>query len=82
MRELIQSKLEALDLKQSGDPDKAVEVIVDVVRGEGTAKGRNWSLYLPLGREANGDLEAKCETMLNTVKEWRNVTDHLDIDSI
>lgn len=82
MRELIQSRLEALDLKQSGDPDKAVEVIVDVVRGEGVAQGRDWSLYLPLGREANSDLETKCGIMLNTVEEWREITDHLDVDPL
>ncbi|KAJ3727222.1 NAD(P)-binding protein [Lentinula guzmanii] len=80
LRARIQANLEALDLNQSGDPDKAVELIVDVVRGEGQAEGKDWSLYLPLGRDANQDIGTKCGKMLTAVKTWREVTDHLDIE--
>ncbi|KAJ3820638.1 hypothetical protein EV361DRAFT_1028136 [Lentinula raphanica] len=86
LRARVQKSLEALDLNQSGDPDKAVEVIVDVVRGEGCAEGKvgkelkGWPLYVPLGKEANRDIEAKCKTMLGAVERWREVTDHLDFD--
>ncbi|KAJ3887026.1 NAD(P)-binding protein [Lentinula edodes] len=80
LRARIQANLEALDLNQSGDPDKAVEVIVDAVRGEGQAEGKEWPLYLPLGRDANKDIETKCVKMLTAVKDWKEVTDYLDID--
>ncbi|KAJ3861029.1 NAD(P)-binding protein [Lentinula novae-zelandiae] len=80
LRARIQTNLEALDLNQSGDPDKAVEVIVDAVRGEGQAEGKEWPLYLPLGRDANKDVETKCVKMLTAVKDWKEITDYLDID--
>ncbi|KAF8831013.1 hypothetical protein HHX47_DHR1000327 [Lentinula edodes] len=80
LRARIQANLEALDLNQSGDPDKAVEVIVDAVRGEGRAEGKEWPLYLPLGRDANKDIETKCVKMLTAVKDWKEVTDYLDIN--
>ncbi|KAJ3723702.1 NAD(P)-binding protein [Lentinula raphanica] len=86
LRARVQKSLEALDLNQSGDPDKAVGVIVDVVRGEGCAEGKvgkelkEWPLYVPLGKEANRDIEAKCKMMLGAVERWREVTDHLEFD--
>ncbi|KIK53703.1 hypothetical protein GYMLUDRAFT_63588 [Collybiopsis luxurians FD-317 M1] len=76
--------------QQKGDPDKAVELMVDVVRGEGRAESRigyghladsnaaGSLIYLPLGKEANTQLEAKCKKMLRVVKEWRDLTDNLD----
>ncbi|KAJ4467251.1 hypothetical protein J3R30DRAFT_3663275 [Lentinula aciculospora] len=80
LRARVQASLQALDMNQNGDPDKAVEVMVDVVRGEGQAEAKEWPLYLPLGKDANRDIETKCEKMLGVVKNWREVTDRLDID--
>lgn len=34
---------------ERGDPDKAMEAVVDVVRGEGVARGRPFPRYLILG---------------------------------
>ncbi|KAF5364398.1 hypothetical protein D9757_011901 [Collybiopsis confluens] len=90
MRRRTQELLVALDGKQRGDPQKAVEVIIDAVRGEGVARARLdvsssgsgsvSPIYLPLGREANSDIEAKCAKMVEVVKTWRDVTDDLDHD--
>ncbi|KAF9074036.1 hypothetical protein BDP27DRAFT_1416722 [Rhodocollybia butyracea] len=82
MRAQMQARLEALDLKQKGDPDKAVEVIIDVVRGDASAEfnENGNTIYLPLGRDANDDVEAKCQKMLEAVRDQRKVTDYLDID--
>jgi len=71
---------------QKGDPDKGVELVVDVVRGEGKALKadgtlREWPLYLPLGDDAVQDIRHKCMTMLNAVDEWADVTSHLEIDA-
>ncbi|KAH0828727.1 hypothetical protein J3R83DRAFT_3138 [Lanmaoa asiatica] len=41
--------------KQPGDPAKAMNAVVDVVRGEGVAAGREWPLYLVLGKDAEID---------------------------
>lgn len=49
----------ALQGHQAGDPVKAVELIVDVVRGKGKAKGRRFPHYLPLGEEAGDAIREK-----------------------
>ena len=58
----------------NGDPDKAAEAIVDVVRGEGVAKGRQWPEYLFLGEGAEEAVRSKCSKALKILDEWVDVT--------
>jgi hypothetical protein len=63
-----------------GDPDKAAEVIVDVVRGEGVGKGRPWPEYLLLGTDAESDVREKCSKVLKAIDEWVDVSRNVDFD--
>ncbi|ESK91167.1 short-chain dehydrogenase reductase sdr [Moniliophthora roreri MCA 2997] len=65
---------------QRGDPDKAMELLVNVVRGEGKAGGRPWPLYLPLGEDAEQAITEKCKKMLDAVDAWKNETSNLDFE--
>jgi len=60
---------------QPGDPQKAVNVIVDVVRGEGCAVGKKWPNCLVLGEDAENDIRLKCLQVLKRLDdiEWRDV---------
>lgn len=55
---------------EKGDPNKAMEVVVDVVRGEGKAKGREWPLYLALGADSERDIRTKVGKLVRHVDEW------------
>ncbi|OAX35350.1 NAD(P)-binding protein [Rhizopogon vinicolor AM-OR11-026] len=59
--------------KQPGDPVKAMKIIVDVVKGEGVAVGREWPLYLILGEDAERDVRNKCAKILGHLDEWQDV---------
>jgi len=63
----------AVSGKQPGDPNKAMEIVVDVVRGEGVAAGKPWPLYLVLGEDAEEAIRTKCKKMLDHLDEWRDV---------
>ncbi|KAF8630267.1 hypothetical protein AX17_005453 [Amanita inopinata Kibby_2008] len=63
-----------------GDPKKAMELIVDVVRGEGKAQGRPWPLYLFLGNEAYDSVRDKCRQILDTLDAWQDVGKNLNFD--
>ncbi|KAH7926596.1 NAD(P)-binding protein [Leucogyrophana mollusca] len=65
---------------QPGDPNKAVEVIVDVVRGEGVAAGRDWPLYLVLGKDAERDIRFKIQKVLKHLDDWSDVVRGVDLD--
>jgi hypothetical protein len=64
-----------------GDPAKAMEVLTDVVRGEGGAAGRPWPLYLILGDVGVSGISEKCHQILRVIDDWRDVSTGLNVDS-
>lgn len=67
--------------RQPGDPVKLSEIVVDLVRGEGVAKGREVPFRLPLGIDCYDEIKAKCEETLKLLEDWKDVirgTDHED----
>jgi hypothetical protein len=58
------------DQTQDGDPVKFVELVLDLVRGEGVAKGREMPFRLPIGSDAYEDIKGKCEETLKIMEEW------------
>ena len=67
------------DRTQPGDPVKLVEIILDLVRQEGVAEGKEVPFRLPLGIDCYDDIKAKCEETLRLLKDWEHVirsTDH------
>lgn len=63
-----------------GDPAKAMEVVTDVVRGEGGAAGRPWPLYLILGDLGVAGITEKCHRMLKVIDDWKDLTTGIDVD--
>lgn len=59
-----------LDGNQPGDPAKGMELIVDVVRNEGCAVGKEVPLRLPLGQVGVEQLRNKCLATLKMLEEW------------
>jgi hypothetical protein len=71
-----QARLEGLareDQSQPGDPVKLVEIVVDLVRREGDAQGREVPFRLPLGIDCFDDVKAKCEETLKLLEDWKDV---------
>lgn len=73
------STYNVIDGKQPGDPVKAMNAVVDVVRGEGVAAGREWPLYLVLGNDAERDIRVKCARMIQHLEEWSDVVRGVDL---
>lgn len=63
---------------QLGDPKKLAELTVDLVRGEGVAKGKEPPLFLPLGSDAFADTKEKAERTLKVLEEWEEVIKSTD----
>ena len=66
--------------KQPGDALKAMQAVVDVVRGEGKAAGKEWPLWLVLGNDAEDDLRVHCEQRLKNLEEWLDITRSTTVD--
>lgn len=57
-----------------GNPVKGMDVVVDVVRGEGCAAGRQGiPLWLALGDDAQAHIREKLNLMRSTIDEWEAV---------
>jgi len=81
LRTFSRAKFSSVPGTQNGDPDKAAEVIVDVVRGEGITKGRSWPEYLILGNDAEAGVREKTSKVLKVLDEWVDVTRNVNFDS-
>ncbi|KAI0691370.1 NAD-P-binding protein [Cytidiella melzeri] len=73
LRQTGQSKFSALSGNEKGDPSKAMELLVDVVRGEGKAYGREWPMWLFLGEDVYRDVRLKCDRVRQSLEEWEDV---------
>lgn len=67
------------DGNQPGDPKKAVERIVDVVRSEGMAAGRPIPDRLPLGSDCLDTIRAKCHETLKLCDDWEDIIKSTDL---
>jgi len=73
LRTMAQKRFLSIPGTERGDPQKAVKLIVDVVRGEGQAEGRPWPRYLVLGEDAYADARRKMAVIEGCMQEWEDV---------
>ena len=63
-----------------GDPALGMDVLVDVIRGEGRAIGRNsLPLWLFLGEDCMRDVRARLEHIGSVINEWEEVGTRLGL---
>lgn len=74
LRDGSEKKVAVIHGRQPGDPRKAMELVVDVVRGEGKAKALlekyGWPLYLPIGKEAEDAIREKTQQIGHVLDVW------------
>jgi NAD(P)-dependent dehydrogenase (short-subunit alcohol dehydrogenase family) len=66
--------------KQPGDPVKLVEIVLDLVRREGVAEGKEVPFRLPLGADCYEEIKSKVEETLKMLDEWGPVTKSTDVE--
>lgn len=81
LRAAAAEKFKAVAGNERGDPAKAMELLVDVVRGEGRAAGREWPLWLFMGKDCYRDVRNKCDRVLQNLDAWEDLATNLEFDS-
>ena len=66
---------------EPGDPVKAVERMIDVVKGEGMAEGKPMPPRLPLGSDGLKVVKDKCMETLKLCEEWEELIVSTDIEA-
>jgi len=72
-RSLVAQFVQSVNGNQPGDPKKAVEVMLDVVKGEGVAEGKVMPERLPLGPDVLTTVRKRCVGHLSICNEWEDV---------
>ncbi|GAQ38303.1 hypothetical protein AtubIFM55763_010056 [Aspergillus tubingensis] len=65
---------------QPGDPKKGAELVVEAVKGEGSCKGMELPLRLPLGSDTFGIVRNTCQGLMRVWDEWDGVTSRTDFE--
>jgi NAD(P)-dependent dehydrogenase (short-subunit alcohol dehydrogenase family) len=81
IRNAVAQFVQGMNGNQTGDPKKAVEVIIDVVKGEGVAEGKPWPERLPLGADMLQTMRKRCVNNLAICNEWEEVIRSTDINT-
>ena len=66
------------DQAQPGDTQKAVEVIVDLIRKEGCATEKDVPFRFPLGTDCYDTIKEKCTETLKLLEDWEFVIKSTD----
>jgi hypothetical protein len=61
-----------------GDLGKVGPTIVDIVKGEGMARGKKWALHVVLGSDSFVTVKQKCEEELKLLEDWKVVSLYTD----
>ncbi|PPQ72404.1 hypothetical protein CVT26_003797 [Gymnopilus dilepis] len=72
--ERVETGLQKYNGNQPGNPLKGVEVIVDVVRGEGSAKGKEFPLFVGLGSDFYTVARQETAKTLDNLEAWKDVS--------
>lgn len=66
--------------QQPGDPVKGVQRIIDTVKGENDAAGKEFPVSLALGSDAVEQIRKKCNETLKLLGEWESVSSNTSYD--
>jgi len=72
-REASAARFKSVPGTEKGDPARGMALVVDVVRGEGRAAGRETPRLLLLGEDAVRDVVDKSHRTLALVEDWKDV---------
>jgi hypothetical protein len=77
----LHAGLKAYNGNQPGDPERAADIIVDIVKQEGVAKGRKFPKSLFLEPDCVGKIKELCEETMKSLKEWEDVSMSTDLSA-
>ncbi|KAK0484457.1 hypothetical protein IW261DRAFT_1330928 [Armillaria novae-zelandiae] len=74
----VEAAFQAYNSNQPGNPKKGVQVMLDVVRGEGVAQGKEFPKSLLLGSDCFGSVQKQLDDYLKLQSEWETVSKSTD----
>ena len=79
-RERVTEAMEERWKHAQGDPEKAMEVLVDAIKEEGRTKGKATPDWLLLGKPAFTQAKQMTEKLGQLVEDWKGISRDLDFN--
>lgn len=80
LREQLVQFIQASDGSQIGDPEKAVKVMIDLVKGEGVGEEKSLPGTLPFGSDSLAAMRGKALANLAVCDEWEDLIRSTDFE--
>jgi hypothetical protein len=80
LREGVAGYMKGMDGNQPGDTEKAVRIIIDVVKGEGVAAGKEQPERLPIGKDALDGMKKQYTEGLKICQDWEAIVNCTELD--
>ncbi|KAH9965236.1 hypothetical protein BC827DRAFT_1183166 [Russula dissimulans] len=75
--DVMDAAIKTREASKKGDPARGMDVVIDVVRGEGRAvslaRGGKWPRWLVLGEDAFAHVRRRVRNMAEALDEWETV---------
>lgn len=82
IREQMSDGFQSMGGLEPNDPVKGMELLADVVKGEGKFEGRKLPLWLVLGTDAVQDFRARTNRALKTLDENLDISEATEFDPL
>jgi len=73
MKKASREFTDGADGNQPGDPRKAVDLVIEAIRGEGRCVNKQLPFWLPLGEDGVQTVEDHCQKKLKICEEWKEL---------
>ncbi|KAJ2927828.1 hypothetical protein H1R20_g9272, partial [Candolleomyces eurysporus] len=77
----IESSLQAYNGNQPGDPEKGVQILLDIAHGTGAFSNNDLPESLALGSDAYDLITASIRDDASNIEKWKDVTQSTDFDA-
>lgn len=78
----VKEGLKKADYAQPGDPNKAAELLVDGVKGQGGAKDRPVPTRLVIGADAFQAIRNRCQMLLKLCDDWEEFGTDTNLEGV
>lgn len=81
-RQKVQNLFATAGGSEKGNPDKAMELLVDLIRQDGSfaGKGLPENGYVYLGHDSGADLRTSVEEKLRGLEKWKDLFADIEFD--
>ena len=73
--EMLHNYVTDIEVNKPNDINKICRATIDLIKGEGLAKGRKWPVRVAIGPDTTALMRQKCREQMELCDEWEDLAD-------